>query len=494
MSAVDPHEAQKVVDYLRRLAGENDGKIPTAIVRATALRLGCTERTVWGWLRNGPPQPRASRPLTDQHFAAIAAENGNLKRAWKALASAGSYDRGYRQFLRDVEALDPVMREGLRGGVKEALKHGLYLKGTSTGRLDRVIFDHTEADIRLRREHAGKVEMFRPWVTILIDSHTRFVLACTITEGDGIGGDPGTESLVALMASAIRGHVAPDETFVGGLPRLVQFDNAKAHLAEAMLAGYLSFGIATHAIEPGSPWQDGRVERMMATLNNEFLSTLPGYTKALSDRYERDPWKPEDCMRADEFMVRLQQWIDFYNYERTHSSLGCTPFEAWRDDTNPIERVDDGLIRRYFLASAHGRAVSKNGVRHHKVDYTHPALKALTGKKVTVRFLPNDRTFIDVYHDDVFICTAIPHERMTKDERLQIVRERQRDVRKVDHIIKRTRKRAQERELAGNPLLSPERDPQAPARTAIDNGDDDFLSFMEETATRGKEADDDCDQ
>lgn len=478
--STDPSAAQAAIDHLRRLARENDGKVPTAIVRATAELLDCSERTIWGWLKDGVPAPRSRRVLQDVHLSAIAAENGDLKRAWKRLTAEGHYPCGYRQFVRDVKALPPALAAGLTGGVKEALKHGLYLKGTSTGRLDRVIFDHTEADIRLRRVHAGSVEMFRPWVTLLIDSHTRVILGCTVTEGDGIGGDPNTESLVALMAGAIRGQTAADGTFVGGVPRLVQFDNAKAHLAEAMLNGYLTLGIATHAIQPGSPWQDGRVERLMRTLKDEFLSSLPGYTAALTDRYEHPAWKPEDCMTMDEFMVRLDQWVDDYNFERVHSSLGSTPFETWRDDTVHIQRVDDGLIRHGFLASHSGRKVSKNGVRFKDVDYVHAGLSRLVGKKITIRYLPNDRSFIDIYLDDEFVCTAVPHERMSKDERIQIVRERERDVRKVNKIVKRSRKRAIERELAGNPLLAPERDPLMPARTAADTSDDEFLSFLEE--------------
>lgn len=491
--STDPSAAQAAIDHLRRLADENGGKVPAAIVRATADRFGCAERTVWRWLKNGVSTPSSPRVLGDAHLNAIAAENGDLKRAWKYLTVAGEYQLSYRQFVRDVNALPPVMSAGLTGGVKEALKHGLYLKGSSTGRLDRVIFDHTEADIRLRRVHAGTVEMFRPWVTLLIDSHTRVILGCTVTEGDGIGGDPNTESLVALMAGAIRGQTAADGTFVGGLPRLVQFDNAKAHLAEAMLNGYLTFGIATHAIQPGSPWQDGRVERLMRTLKDEFLSSLPGYTAALTDRYNHPVWKPEDCMAIDEFMVRLEQWVDVYNYERVHSSLGSTPFEAWRDDPVPIERVDDGLIRHGFLAIHSGRKVSKNGVRFKDIDYVHSGLSRLVGKKVTVRFLPNDRSFIDIYLDGDFVCSAIPHERMTKDERIQIVRERERDVRKVNKIIKRSRKRAIEHEMAGNPLSAPERDPSMPARAAADTTDDEFLTFLEENTAEQEATSDHAD-
>jgi hypothetical protein len=252
-----------------------------------ARRFDVSERTIWRWFANGAPIAHEQRSLSDEILTAVAQANGNLKRAWEALSADGIYELSYRQFVREFDRVDPILRVGLTQGTPAALQHGLYLKGTSTGRLDRVIFDHTEADIYLQREFAGKSETFRPWIPLLLDSHTRMILACIITEGDGLKGDPGTESIIALLAVAIRGSVATDGTFVGGVPKLVQFDNAKAHLAEAMLNGYVELGIASLAIKPGSPWEDGRVERLMLTFKEELLSTLPGYTAALKDRYNR---------------------------------------------------------------------------------------------------------------------------------------------------------------------------------------------------------------
>lgn len=489
MTTHDPSAIQGAIDHLRRLAGENDGKVPTEMVRATAERFGCSERTVWNWLKSGPPAGRERKELPRAALVAIAAAHGNLKKAWQQLCEAGDYDRSYRQFTRDVERLSPIIGEGLVSGVKAALQKGLYLKGTSAGRLDRVIFDHTEADARLQRVYRGQLETYRPWISLLLDHRTRFILGCTVTEGDGLRGDPNTEVLVAMMAGAIRGSEAADGTYVGGVPRLVQCDNAKAHLAEAMLNGYLNLGIACHLIRPGSPWEDGCVERLMLTVKEEFLSGLPGFTAALSDRYEHEPWKPEDCLTTEEFVARLAEWVDTYNYERVHSSLGATPFEAWRSDTTPIERADDSLIRHGFLAVANGRKVSKNGVRFRGVDYVHEKLAKLVGKKVTVRYLPNDRTFIDVHVDDAYVCTAAPYARLSKDERVQIIRNRNNEIARVDRIIKQSRKRAEHRALEGNPLLSPERDPEAPASVIDDGSEEEFLAFAEQASGIDKEMD-----
>ena len=478
MTDIDLTAAREAVKHLRRVSGPN-GEVSTELVQIVAQRFGRTERTVWNWLRNGVPQPRTCEKPGTHIQIAVAKENGNRKRAWQELRAEGAYTNGYRQFLRDLEMLSPVTHASIIGGVKAGITQGLYTKAHSEQRLDRVIFDHTEADIRLRRVYAGAEEMFRPWVTLLVDSATRMILAVVVTEGDGVRGDPPTESIVALMASAIRGSTAADGTFIGGVPRLVQFDNAKAHLAEAMLNGYLELGIAAHAIRPGSPWEDGKVERLMRTFKDEFLSALPGYTKALTDRYEREPWTPEDCMPIEEFNERLQEWIDHYNFDRVHSALGTTPFEAWRDDTGEIQVVEPAMLRHGFLAETRPRKVSKNGLRFRNIDYTHPKLATYVGRKVELRYLPNDTTFIEVFIDGQHVCTAVPHARLDMEQRRQIVRNRTNELKNVDHVVKTSRKRHAAAIRAGAAGDRPDRDPHSQRQPVRNSTNDDLLDLLD---------------
>lgn len=489
----DHSAARASVEHLKRLSTVNSGMVPTSVLSAAAKKLDVSERAIWNWLKNGVPElPSATfdKAKERQILSALATAHGSYKRAWRDLHDNGNYDKSYVQFSRDVKKLSPIKLTAVTKGFKEAFQKGLYLQGTSTGRLDRVLFDHTMVDLRVQREYGGKLEMFRPWITFLLDSHTRVILSCIITEGDGIGGDPGTESLVALLAAAIHGTVAVDGTFVGGVPAVIQFDNAKAHLAEAMLNGYIELGIAAHAIAPGSPWEDGRVEKLMRTFRDELLAPLPGYTKAIKDRYDREPWIASDCLTIEEFTVRVEQWIDEYNFERRHSSLNSTPFEAWRTDPTPITRAEDDLIRSSFLAESRGRKISKNGVRFKNIDYTHEGLGKLVGKKVSVRYLPNDHSFLDIYLDGQFVCTAIPHARLPQDQRNLIVRERNQQIQSVDRIVKQSTVRARRRAREGNPLGAPERDPSQPLRTLDDLGDEEFLKFLESSVTPIEEASD----
>ena len=134
---------------------------------------------------------------------------------------------------------------------------------------------------------------------------------------------------------------------------------------------------------------------------------------------------------------------------------------------------------------------SKNGVRFKSIDYTHEGLGKLVGKRVSVKYLPNDHSFLDIYLDGQFVCTAIPHARLSKDQRNLIVRQRNQQIQSVDRIVKQSTVRARRREREGNPLATPERDPGQPLRTLDDIGDEEFLKFLESSVTPMEEASDD---
>lgn len=155
--------------------------------------------------------------------------------------------------------------------------------------------------------------------------------------------------------------------------------------------------------------------------------------------------------------------------------------------------MSDDLIRHNFLAEKNGRKISKNGVRFKNIDYVHPAMSKMVGKKVSVRYLPNDRTFLDVFVEGTYVCTAVPHERLSTDERLQIVRKRNSQTAKVERIRKRSRKRASDRTVLGNPLLSSEHDPELPARRMSAMDDEDFLRFAESSRRDSEELADDSE-
>ena len=88
-----------------------------------------------------------------------------------------------------------------------------------------------------------------------------------------------------------------------GLPMFLRTDN------EAVLVSRL-FGIWQQRIEPGCPWQNGRVERFIGTVKRELA---------------REP-----VAEGNELTTALREIRTWYNHDRPHDHLqGRTPAEVW---------------------------------------------------------------------------------------------------------------------------------------------------------------------
>jgi len=98
-----------------------------------------------------------------------------------------------------------------------------------------------------------------------------------------------------------------------GFPQFMRSDNGSEFIA-GIIKGFLGQNnIKAAYIEPGSPWQNGKGE----SFNGKFR---------------------DECLRMEIFgnlkeaEVLAEQWRNFYNAERPHSSLGYqTPNEFKRD-------------------------------------------------------------------------------------------------------------------------------------------------------------------
>lgn len=140
-----------------------------------------------------------------------------------------------------------------------------------------------------------------------------------------------TWTLLAEFCAACAEH---------GVPDAVRTDN------EAMFTGRLwaSFfkiaGIRRQRIDPGCPWQNGRIERLFGTLKPLL----------------RQPVIPD----AVALQGRLHEFANFYNHVRVHQRLhGLTPAEAWSgQNLNAVRRrygqgrwvqALDGLMLGYWL-------------------------------------------------------------------------------------------------------------------------------------------------
>lgn len=99
-------------------------------------------------------------------------------------------------------------------------------------------------------------------------------------------------------------------------PRYVRSDNGSEFKNRMLEQWLLKQGIEPIYIKPGSPWQNGYVESLNASLGRELL-----------DR--------EIFQSMQHLQTRLEQWRREYNEERPHGSCGNLPPSLYDGQLNP---------------------------------------------------------------------------------------------------------------------------------------------------------------
>jgi putative transposase len=106
-----------------------------------------------------------------------------------------------------------------------------------------------------------------------------------------------------------------------GRPEHLKSDNGPEFIAKAVRQWLREQGVGPIYIEPGSPWQNGTVESFHATFRQECLNA-------------------EVFANGREARQVIEDWRDYYNNERLHSSLGYkTPVEFAAQFNKPTELV-----------------------------------------------------------------------------------------------------------------------------------------------------------
>lgn len=130
-----------------------------------------------------------------------------------------------------------------------------------------------------------------------------------------------------------------------GAPAFVRSDNGPEFVAKELRTRLEKLAIGTRYIEPGSPWQNGKVESFHGKFKDEFV-------------------KVEEFATLAEAKAKTAAWLEDYNERRPHSALGYeTPSAyaaAWRNDA---KRPKESVARILPPAAAQQPAGRVTGVR-----------------------------------------------------------------------------------------------------------------------------------
>ena len=179
-------------------------------------------------------------------------------------------------------------REGLKVPAKQPKHSRLWLSEGSCARLRAERANHvwTYNFVEDRTHDGRKYRMLN-----IVDEFTHECLAIRIDR--------------KLNSTAVI-DVLSDLFILRGVPEYVRSDNGPEFVAKAVQEWIKAVGAKTAYITPGSPWENGFIERFNARLRDELLDGEIFYS-------------------LKEARVVIESWRPYYNTERPHGSLGYKP-------------------------------------------------------------------------------------------------------------------------------------------------------------------------
>lgn len=255
--------------------------------------------------------------------------------------------------------------------------------------------DHKELDVTVLDPN-GKP--FRPWLTAVIDDYSRAV------PGYYIGIEAPSILRTALAFRQAIWKKTDPQWLVCGLPGEFYVDHGSdftsRHLEQ--VSADLKVGLSFSLV--GEPRGRGKIERFFRSVNQLLCSGLPGYLVPRTG-------DERPLLKLEEFQKVFQDWLIQDYMHREHSETGMTPFNKWNSNSF-MPRLPESAqeLDLLLLTVKKKRSVRTDGIHFESMRYTEPALSAITGHDVVIRYDPRDLSEIKVYWHEEYFCTATCEE------------------------------------------------------------------------------------
>lgn len=262
--------------------------------------------------------------------------------------------------------------------------------------LDLVQSDHCKVDCKVVDEVFRK-EIARPWLTLMIDVHTRVILGFYLT----------LEHPSALSNAMCMIHaVLPKNKWLEdlkmhdveypfyGLPRRIHVDNGKDFRSKAYMTGCGLYGINLTFRPPAAPHYGAHIERLIGTFMKRMRG-LPGATLASVEEKKKYSNIPLPAMTLSELREWITEQIGIYHKQK-HESLGCSPQYYWetcfKDKKGNLTVPDLIINKKKFLIDFLPYKLVKlqrAGITVNTIEYYSPALTTFSIKtSCIVRYNP----------------------------------------------------------------------------------------------------------
>ncbi len=405
---------EEKIALLRRR--EEDGVSWVRLAEHTGVPLRTLERWSAAWradpssasLRRAPRRDRGTKRLPADLCEAIEAlalqsPPPSVAFVHRRIADLAR-DRGlappsYTTVRQVVAGIDPGLRILAHDGdAAYRDRFELVYRRTAARPNEQWQADHTLLDIMVL-DPSGQPA--RPWLTVLLDDHSRAAAGYTVFLGD-----PTAEQ----TALAFHQAVTPKTNLgwpVQGLPDVLYSDHGSDFTSTRLDQVCLDTHVQLIHSRPGRPQGRGKIERFYRTITSELLPHLPGF---IPHGTRGRPTTPP-ALTLEHLDTALDRFIvEEYNH-RTHSETGQAPVEAWKADgwipRMPAHPEDIDLL---LLTAATSRKVQRDGIQFAATRYVSTTLAAYVGESVTIRYNPRDMGEVKVWHDNQYLCRAIAPE------------------------------------------------------------------------------------
>lgn len=254
--------------------------------------------------------------------------------------------------------------------------------------------DHTLLDIWII-DDKGKPK--KPWLTIILDDYSRAVAGYAIS----FSAPSAIQTALALRQAIWRKPQAGWQ--ICGIPQILYTDHGSDFTSEHLEQVSADLRIQLIFSAVGKPRGRGKIERIFGTINQMFLSRLPGYSPAAANA--RAVLTLSDLTRELEgYLIRE------YNVT-PHSTTKQSPNARW-ESGGFVPQMPASLeqLDLLLLTVAKERRIQQDGIQFMGMRYIDPTLAAYVGEKVILRFDPRDVAEIRVFYRDKFLCRAICQE------------------------------------------------------------------------------------
>jgi len=238
--------------------------------------------------------------------------------------------------------------------------------------------------IKALNPQTGQLESVRPKVILVVDNHSRVILACyacqPFKEGETTVSFDSEDVLGTFFAAAFRELACePCKPFTGFLPKAVRMDAAKQHNRTKTLL--CKHGVDAKSLEVGAPWERGSIESLIGRFSDlcydiaghvnwslpadrvkENQHHIRSVAAATTLRAKRKAIIPvEDLLTVAEYQNELERVVRRYNSKK-HRALGTSPEVKYHNDlrTSALRPASDALSMLEPVTLTVGKA----GIEH----------------------------------------------------------------------------------------------------------------------------------